>query len=296
MTNSHFGPTVAFKNDLKVIACYDCGRYHLDPLPDPRKVSQYYQADKFYTDSDQWFHREADEHRRGLWDAAYHWQVKQLRTVTRPCSRLIDLGTGAGWFVHFWNKNYGSAVGVEPSRTATSWSPCFNRLEANLSKAARRYIPGSPVYLRAALVLEHLPDPVGFLKEALTAFLGALAVMVIVPNEFNPLQLRLNKKLPLTQNTYWLVKDHVNYFNPVSLRSTMVQAGLEVVFEGVTAPMELFPLTGLNYIGNDKLGVKCHQTRLQFETVFKGLAFGLYQQWYKRHGWGRELVFIGVNK
>lgn len=274
------------------------GYRRLDPLPDPEQVARYYaDNDAFYLDSAPWFEKERQEHQQGLWQAAYDWQLSKL-TPYGASYRLVDLGAGSGYFVQFWNHWFGRdcAVGVEPSRTARSWSPCPGRMEASLSLAAKRFHQGAKVYLRAALLLEHLPDPAWYLKEAVRYFPGTQAVLVIVPNDYNPLQLRLNRRVSRDKQFWWIADYHCNYFDPAGLRAVMEAAGLQVVYEGVTCPLELFGLAGLNYIGNDALGKKIHRLRLRFEQMAGGRAFGLYDWLYHRYGWGRELVFVGIPK
>ncbi len=294
---AHSGPVLVDHNGLKIISCQKCGYRHQFPLPDPAIVTRHYAAaDTFYRDSDGWFRKERAEHEQGLWNPMYQWQAGLLRS-TRPerafGTPLVDLGTGAGWFVKFWQDTYSArAVGVEPSRTARSYSPCPQLIEPSLKMAAKRFRVNTSLFIRAALVLEHLPDPVGFLREGLAAFPGCAGVMVIVPNEWNPLQMALNRRLASDRRYWWLAKDHLNYFDPAGLRRVMEAAGLSVQFIGVTCPVEGFHFLGFPYIGNEEVGKKVHRLRLRLERL-PG-TFALYQWLFRRWGWGRELVAIGV--
>lgn len=68
---------------------------------------------------------------------------------------------------------------------------------------------------------------------------------------------------------------------------------MKVIHESATFPMELFILAGMDYRKNDELGKKLHAARLRFEQTFGKNAFRLYNYLYKKHGWGRELIFVG---
>jgi hypothetical protein len=290
----HYGPIVATRNDLTVVGCFNCAYSHLYPLPSPKTVElRYGREDSFYINSDPWFRKEREEHEKGLWDAAYRWQAGLLQK-TQKTSRLVDLGTGSGWFVKWWQDNRGSAIGVEPSRTALTYSPVPGQIEKSLAGASKRFSRGTPVHLRASLLLEHLPDPAGYLRECLRLFPSTQAVLVVVPNEFSNIQLRLNRKLQGDSRYWWIAKDHLNYFNPQSLKNMLAQAGLMVVKMEVTFPMELWQKCGIRYIGNDRVGRQVHRLRLRFEQLLGNGSFALYRHLFRQYGIGRELVAVAV--
>ena len=111
-------------------------------------------------------------------------------------------------------------------------------------------------------------------------------ILVVVPNDFNRLQMELNY-------FGFIGKAHVNYFTPQSLQYVMEQAGLKVVHKSATFPMELFIFADIDYRGNDQLGRKCHRFRLRIERLFGWRIFWLYQKWFNWWGIGRELIFVG---
>ena len=280
-----WGRTLATKGELRVIDCTVCNHAHLDPIPDESKIEAYYKEDRFYTEHSppEWLEKERREFKDGLWNAAYDYQLDLL-----PNYPVLDVGCGIGGFLERAYQKGVFGVGIEPSKIASGKmlynnSAVFRDLEsANLIYEINKIT----MNVRMALVLEHIPDPVRFLEVYAKYIKEKGRMMIVVPNEFSPLQ----KKV---RGDWFVSKVHINYFNPVGLRNVMQEAGMKVIHESATFPMELFILAGMDYRKNDELGKKLHAARLRFEQTFGKNAFRLYNYLYKKHGWGRELIFVG---
>lgn len=277
----HFGARIAENDGLSVIWCDVCGFAHLFPLPDEKEVEAFYTEDKFYKDIS-WFEKEKREHEAGLWDAYYQYNVNLL-----PPGYLIDLGCGLGWFGKFWEDNVGLAWGIEPSYKALKWAyynSTITFIHPDLDIWASYW--GSSEgkkSIRACLLLEHLVNPKQYLLDLMPLIDDK--ILIIVPNEFNPLQKRIG-------GDWFVCEHHINYFNSEGMRNLLKSVGLKVTHESATFPMEIFPLIGLDYRGNDKLGRKCHMARLKFEKLLGVRAFKLYERLYKWFDIGRELIFV----
>ena len=160
--------------------------------------------------------------------------------------------------------------------------------------------------VRMALLLEHLPDPRAFIIEARQKFCNfdaemlpirgsvskhALSkIMLIVPNERNPLQKLVERSVGYS---WYVQRPHINYFTKNSIKRLLHTCGFRTVFQTGTFPMELLYLRGYKYIGNDAIGQRCHQIRLDFERRYGKRAFDLYHLLYTVLGWGRETIIIG---
>lgn len=314
-----------------VIQCSRCQFAHLYPLPDSAAVDRYYSGDYFYSGSDphsppDWFAKERAEYEAGLWDAYYSY----LAGLLDPDRPVIDIGAGAGWFLDYLTKHGWSQWqmwGIEPSAAARRVSPIGHRLfKASPDKEGTTLIDGYGYKalkgnIILSLVLEHISDPARFLQEDVLPHLDPSTssgrggrLVVVVPNEWNPLQehiinreTKLGNKFDLSRfelqhklsgATYqpWFVSPvHVNYFNPASLRGLLERCGLTVTFQGSTAPLELAILAGWDYRGDDTLGRRIHLKRLEFERRFKGVfkVYGWLNRWL---GWGREIVMGGEKR
>ena len=276
---------IASYNELRVVydQVYGCNR--LDPLPDASTVEAYYEDDRFYDEHSppDWFLKEKVEHEAGHWQSYYRYLYRLIsEDWGQYQGRVLDYGCGAGWWLDWLYKNtFRNHYGIEPSAQA-------QRVASNPSYIwdKERYARGVYEGITLILVLEHVVNPVEFLREKIKPLLAPDGrLIIVVPNEFNPLQKRINYE-------GFIQPVHVNYFTPPTLRDVLERAGFQVVHESATFPMELFPNVGINYIGNDDLGRRCHKARLVFEKAFGVAAFKLYAWLYRKWGIGRELVFV----
>jgi len=282
------GEVVAVNGDLTVINCAACGYAHLYPRPD---MDGYYESDRFYSEHSPygWLMKEVEEYRAGLWDSAYEYQMSLLAKDLW----LVDVGTGTGTFVDYCCRhNHPFVYGIEPSESARIVSPTkpgyilpdLGRFE----KRARTFNRGD-MNVRMSLVLEHIYDPVQFIQEYKPLMGETGKLMVVVPNEFNPLQRKVGGN--------WFVSGvHINYFTPQSLQEMLESVGLRVLYQGATFPTELFILAGLDHRNNPELGKKLHWMRLVFERRVGPRVFDWYKMLFDRWGWGREVVMVAEAK
>lgn len=298
-------------NGLLVAHCWACGYAHQFPLPNKKEVEAYYNNDEFYSDhaSVDWFEKEECEHKAELWNVAYDWRLKKLATLhSRHPISLVDMGAGAGWFMQRATQSGCQSLGVEPSKVAREF---INRHNSPLFRELRGLFPGTKelqylidfkgvLAIHASLVLEHLLDPLQFLETCKNFICPVLPdgiilhtefgrLMLIVPNEFNPLQNRIRKEI---DKDWFIQKPHINYFTRASLLKLLEKCGWQVTFQGATFPMELFWLIGQKYIGNDEVGRRCHIARLKWEKALGPRVFDLYGLLFRKLGWGREIVMV----
>ena len=120
-------------------------------------------------------------------------------------------------------------------------------------------------------------------------------LLLISPNDFNPLQMSLWKHLGF--KPWWVVpRHHLNYFDLASATGFVKARGFDVTHVETSYPLENFLIAGRNYVGNDAVGRECHKERKAFETalfrndpaLLRGLAAGWASQ-----GIGREFLVLG---
>tara|TARA_B110001454_G_scaffold131624_1_gene122584 strand:- start:124 stop:642 length:519 start_codon:yes stop_codon:yes gene_type:complete len=126
-------------------------------------------------------------------------------------------------------------------------------------------------------VLEHVNNPIDIIKKAYSLLKKGGIIVVEVPNDFNPLQKLVQKKLK--KKEWWLTLSHnlknsayiqhLNYFNFSSISDLIKRAGFKIIIKESTFPLELFLLMGQDYVKNPKIGKKIHLARIQFEKNFE---------------------------
>ena len=284
----NLGPLTFERNGLKVIYDPILGHHRLDPYPDADETEAYYEGDSFYTNYSpaDWFEKELAEYRAGLWNAYYTYLIR----LADEMEFILDWGCGFGWFVDFCREanRFYWIEGLEPSLSAIDkGESVLGPLPIRSSRKELEVNTFDTIYLM--LVLEHIVNPTKFLREIYDKISIGGQIVIVVPNDLNPLQTRLGY-------TGFISPVHVNYFTTDTLRHVMTEAGFTIIHESTTFPMELFPLLGINYFGNDALGRKCHRFRLRLEKLFGWRIFNLYKRLYDRWGIGRELIFVGAKR
>ncbi len=281
-------PVIGRHGESKVVFDDERGYARLDPLPDAGAVAAYYEDDQFYEDHSppDWLEKEQREYEAGLWDSYFEYLARVMRAT--DFNYMLDWGCGGGWFCRFWASRFEDVVmGLEPSARARE---VFNR--HNLPACLESEAPLVGGYdskidmISLQFVLEHTVEPVELLRNVRRFLKPWGRLLVTVPNDFNPLQKRVNY--------YGFISPvHVNYFTPATLRGVMEKAGFRIVHTGATFPMELFLLLGVDYRENDVLGRRCHEFRLRLEKVLGWRVFGLYGWLLRKWGWGREIICVG---
>lgn len=275
-----------------ILNCSTCGFVHWHPLPDASAITKLYEGDNFYAGDKphsppDWFLKEREEYMGRYWDSYFSYLASFLDR-NKP---VIDIGAGAGWFVHWclwrWvDSPLDNACGVEPSRIAREFSPVTHRLIPNMDFS--KDLSGNIVLM---LTLEHILDPETWLREEVLPHLDG-RLIVVVPNEFSPLQGLAGGKA----NPWFVSKVHLNYFTPKTLRGLLERLGLVVVHESGTFPTELAILLGYDYRGNNLRGRRVHNFRLRLERRFPGVFRWLYAPLYKYLHWGREIIMVAEKR
>jgi SAM-dependent methyltransferase len=297
----HKGTILAKSVGKEVINCKTCGYSHVNPLPTQKELDDFY-LKSFYQDVKTSYF---DDYERDndWWSLNYNWllddllKILQLKTSVDKV-RLLDIGSGPGLFLRCAKDIGINAIGIEPSLEAFKYSRKKHNVDVlnvtleNMDQTVEKFD-----IVHSSLVMEHILDPLQFIKKSKNMIKKGGLLCIIVPNDFNPIQ-KINVKLGSKQ--WWVSPfEHLNYFNRKSLRGLVEKAGLKVVHESVTFPIDLFLLFNKNYLDNPTLGQECHNMRKSFEfnlgkTNSDKFRKNLYKA-FSKLGVGRELVIIARN-
>jgi SAM-dependent methyltransferase len=291
----HEGVVVASANGFNVIDCKYCGFKHITPIPTEEELEQAYEQDYYIKEKPLYL----EQYGKDLewWNMIYTERYKILeRYLPTDQRRLLDIGSGPGFFL-LNGKNRGWQVkGVEPSKQAAEHSLSIGLDVENIffrKKNASTF--GFFDAINLGEVLEHIPNP----AELLTLIREQLnengLICIIVPNDFNPFQNALRDHLDI--RPWWVAPPHhINYFDFDSLEKLLERNSFEVVHKESTFPIDMFLLMGDNYIGNDELGRNCHTKRMNFEkTMISSGLSNLLSKLYSTFaslGIGREIVIF----
>jgi SAM-dependent methyltransferase len=152
--------------------------------------------------------------------------ARHLKIVERyqTPSRLLDVGCASGLFLNLARTAGWQVVGVEPSEALfeKAQKALAGRGELHCKILEEADLP--PASFDAVTlwdVLEHVPDPLTFMKTCRALLKPGGHLFLNIPN--------LDSKEARLLGTRWplLLAEHLNYFNPNSLRLCGQKAGIE---------------------------------------------------------------------
>jgi SAM-dependent methyltransferase len=184
----HEGPVAATDNDFDVIDCQLCGFKHITPIPSVEELEKVYQHDYYKQEKPLYLERYQED--LDWWNMVYtrryeileqHMPVKQRR--------LLDIGSGPGFFLLNGQERGWQVKGIEPSIRAAEHSRGLG-LDVENIFFSEQTAPGLGTFdaINMGLVLEHIPDPAALLKLIHHQLNDNGMVCIIVPNDFNPFQ------------------------------------------------------------------------------------------------------------
>jgi SAM-dependent methyltransferase len=295
----HEGPVVASANGFDVIECQQCGFKHIVAIPSEKELEQAYRHE-YYTQEKPLY---IDRYREDLewWNTVYTHRYDVFEQHLKSSQRkILDIGSGPGFFLLNGKKRGWQVKGVEPSEQAAEHSIGLG-LDVENIFFTEQSAPALGTFdaINMGEVLEHIPQPAELLKLVHARLNPGGMVCLVVPNDFNPFQLVLRDHLGF--NPWWVAPPHhINYFDFKSLASLVERCGFEVVHQESTFPIDMFLLMGDNYVGNDKVGRECHTKRMNFEKtmISAGGEDALTRMFaaFADQGLGREVVMFARAK
>jgi SAM-dependent methyltransferase len=294
---SHEGLRISQAAGLDVIDCTMCGFRHVVPLPDSRALEAVYR-ENYYRDEKPTFLAHAGEDQ----DWAELAQNDRLdafeRLVPAQRRRLLDIGSGPGFFLKTAKVRGWQALGIEPSRQAARHARSLG-LEVAEGFFNAETAPGLGRFDAIQLnnVLEHVPDPAALLIEARELLEPNGVLCVNVPNDYSPFQIAA--RAATTRSEWWVSpKHHLNYFDFDSLSGLLERLGFRIAERMTSFPMELFLLMGDDYTTDPALGRASHAKRKRFDQALEAAGFGQTRRAFYRAlasaGIGREAAVLAV--
>lgn len=292
-----------------IVRCEMCITTHVWPLPSDDALATYYKTTFYQTDkSDMVLRYERD---RAWWEQCVHEPILRrcrmsdvLHSPEEQQPRFLDIGAGPGIALDVARNTLGwETSGIEPNHNLCAalrqrgHAMHVGMLDTDPSNALQfQKILGKFHCLYAYEVLEHQANPEDFLLACAEMLEDRGYLVIVVPNDYNPLQFSARKELGMAP--WWLAPpQHLQYFTPKTLQLLVRRCGFTLKDMRGTYAMEKFLLRGHNYIGNDDIGRICHQQRIQEELfIMRSGLWGSYEKQMrrdlaeKRHG--REIVCI----
>jgi len=221
-TCSRIHDAIRYNLSPRPFRCDQCGFVFLHPRMSPEEEKEFYE--KIYR-----FHYET-ENARDLWKESLpeaKKRVLRFKELYTKDTRLLEIGCASGFFLSEVRKNVKTATGVE------------------LTKEYVKYAVGRGLDVRESLdeitdnscdlifmfhVLEHIENPVKYLKKVKKKLSGSGNLIIEVPNVEDILVSTYKIKPHL--DFYWEIA-HTYYFSKTTLGKVLEDAGYQY---------EIFPL------------------------------------------------------
>lgn len=293
---NHEGVILHSVNEFDIIKCENCGFKHIIPIPKVEELDTIYR-EKYYS-SEKPFYIERMKEDLEWWNIVYQDRYESFEEyLPANRKRILDIGSGPGYFL-LYGKNRGwIGKGIEPSKQAWQHSKeqlLLDVINEFLTWETSKKLPTFDV-IHLSEVLEHISNPSEIIQICNSLLNPGGLLCIIVPNDFNPFQNILQESLGF--EPWWIAPPHhINYFDSKSLVNFVSSFGFDIVSNEVTFPIDIFLLMGVNYIGNDKKGRQCHGYRKTFEkNLHKAGKNNLKRELYNKLsqlGIGREIIII----
>ena len=279
-----------------IVRCELCICTHIWPLPDETALKTYYETQFYQVDKVDMVARY--ERDRDWWEQCVHGPILRhvnalLPSIVHP--RILDVGAGVGIALDVAKHEYGfSTWGLEPNKDL-----CINlqrRGHCVMQGTLDDYVWKQKYHcLYLYETLEHMPWPEETLLRCYDLLEPGGVIVVVVPNDYNPLQLAACKYLDM--NPWWLAPpQHLFYFTPKTLQLLVRRCGFTIQSMRGSYPLERELLQGRNYVGNDAIGRQVHEERMGYEMAMlhKGKWSEVEEEYAEnlRHREGREIICI----
>lgn len=221
-----------FGEDFHVVQCKKCGMIRTNPRPTPEWKSHFY--DPQYNSLPEKFGRDfiyAPEKDRL---PSYRRLLRFVQERMKAGGKLIDVGAASGDFVKMAVDEGIDAIACDYSREALAYAEKHYKLKTLQSPAEKIDAPDESFDVVTMFhTIEHLPDPVGVLREMHRILRPEGLILLETPN-YSPhfaMQTRLKSVFPIYKlltkrdELPWVPFDHYYHWTPALLRRAMEQAG-----------------------------------------------------------------------
>jgi 2-polyprenyl-3-methyl-5-hydroxy-6-metoxy-1,4-benzoquinol methylase len=168
-----------------VVLCRDCGLLYLNPRP--REVLSFYDESYFSNQGHGSSYSNYLSQQAALAQQGEHpgqLAVELLaRRISAPAKRLLDVGCGEGGLLEFASRRGFEATGIELSAYMAKQARRLHGVKVIEGRLEAAGLPGETFEVVTALeVIEHLTDPLGWLREVRRILKPGGLLLLTTPN------------------------------------------------------------------------------------------------------------------
>lgn len=165
-----------------VVECKTCRLIRLEPRPSEKELADYYPHEYWYEPDSDAASRMEESYRRFVLRDHVNFVMRALEDSGEN-GVVVDVGCGGGLFLKMLRERGRPVLGLETSHSAASAAWNRNRVAVICGDLSKSPIErGGCAAVTMFHVLEHLHDPVGYLRSARDLLLPGGRLIVQVPN------------------------------------------------------------------------------------------------------------------
>lgn len=225
-----------FGHTADVRRCGNCTLVFIDQasfkFPENFYETEYHQTYLTHIDPDM---LDPQMHYSKMQSASQMW-IQRVRNLLKSDETVLDVGCSTGHLLVGIRDSVKNVFGHELSRKEVAF--CRNSLGLDVADTPlqQRFSPSSLDVITLIFVLEHIGDPLPFLRELKRYLKPDGRLVIVVPNVQDPLLSFY--RIPKFSEFYYCI-EHLFYYSPHTLRAMLEEAG----FVGEPEAVQEYPIT-----------------------------------------------------
>ncbi len=221
------------KHGYTIVACTACHMRYVSPMPTPEEIAAHYQKVEYFAgESEQGYLSYADMKKALLPHFQRRLQIIEAQLPQR--GKILDVGCAAGYFLEQARQRGWQISGIELSQAMARSAEDLLQVPIQTSLTAVPDRDFGAITLWE--VIEHLPDPIGTLRQLRDRLRPGGVIMLSTPNNGHWQALRAKE-----QWVGYRPPSHLQYFTRETLADTLRRAGFEHIEVSGTAPLPPLP-------------------------------------------------------
>ncbi len=259
-------PFVRDSKKHKIIQCKNCTHIQLSPIPSPEKNRKFYDEDKMSKNIK--LHSMQVMKEKSKKDTLTH--VNLTKKISQKKSKILEIGSGYGFFLDSMNKKGYDVIGIEISKIRRNYAKRISKSNV-LDVDITEQVPEIGKFDSVVIfhVLEYIADPIHFLKNVSKLLKNNGKLLIKIPN-VDDLSLKYHESY---RNWFWQ-RAHANYFSPKVLKLVLKKAGFTKIKISGIQRYSIENMFNWRLIGNPQL--KKPTFELSTEYLF-------IDNYYKQH-------------
>lgn len=213
------------KNGFRYYICQNCRTYFVNPRPNLEVLKQFYKQSKVYEYFNKFIFPQTEKVRsKKIFLPRVNKIIKICKNKIKPS--MMDVGAGYGTFLKNAKKSgfFGKLLAIEPSIDgAKSCKKAKLKVYENILENLNVKLIGKYDIITSFEVIEHMFSPIKFLN-LVKKFIKKNGLLIITCPNGEGFDIQLLKK-----DSNSIDHEHLNYFNPNSIKKLYERAGFKIV-------------------------------------------------------------------